>query len=1574
MQCKSKQEATETPGDFLSYKTCLHQEEHRPCSGLVAGNDAAPPLVELLPRNQPKHSKEASATDAISPARDYKCTTPIPVRKGSSTVGYSIPGRDFEEAPISNWNKSGYESEDDEIRTLFNDDQEHDGEYGSQSQGNLSQEISISSLQEILNAEVKEGSSIACSADSHLYFTVMTDNHHESPVHDDRDSSHHDHHGPSDTSSMPSEQRDSSHLIGQRQESSRFPDDRTESQSLLADAAPVHESKATVVAKSSMSTPKSKNDGFSDSHTFGPKDGAVSSQSLCHYLCPATNRSQCVATGATSASPSAKLGPDDEKITIKRTTWDMGNLPQQPFWSPTPPTDDCSFLVDYDHMEVQQHQQLQDTSSPRRVPEASSTSIATSRTSVFNTDTNNGSGNGCADPPLTKISLPLPSSTPYLASNQHLSQGGSSPVAPAHWNPLNHRIHQQEPGRSINLPLTQHRTGGGSGGSQHPPTEHYELPPTLSTAVNIHSSVANHHQGALSTTASHDGHLGLSHTRAQHVVANAHLMRAAAAATPLPNATQMEQMDDATSVSQKHGKPSTTLSHLKDSAAPNVHQGMATNSSRHLASPTGFGHSHSGCNVTGNPACIASVEASLRGYHSHIPLSTSSLPSISAVINYGPWSAPSTPSGFSHPTLYHRTSSDSTVPQAPIPHSLSTPLIPQGAESMNTSNGTSAHSYFTHRNCGDNRHMHTSAGGERNSGGSLQPHHTLAIQNPFFNMGRVDYEVYGHDHALPHDGRTEFYSPMVTASFPSVASSASQVHSDPPSSTPNAVVMTSPTGAASRLPLQSVDATAVYPRSRPRYMIDDGSYRDPEPKHCTNCRTMSTPSWRRCPEGRRLEKLHGRPRPTYLAKDGSIKIQRTVLPHDPCVRCSRRDSPQWFRGSNNEFICNACNELAKQQRALALGSVASSISAAISSSKKEVAVESKTNKSSSSSKRKRKSVVSTRSSASASTNSTDAQSTFSKLPSATSFTSPHAPPSTAMLVSPDLGTGPLGSNSTARPLAWPTNVHRGGGANGSGIYEQQYAYAPTSALVYPNSAALAAAAAYAYQSHLPYLASQVASVATMTPPSSTGPIESGSLFGWQSAASVLPSSSRIQDQLTEADSLSGTMHTQMRASMANFNGTSTTPSNLGMMHTHGHAASPSSTIGHEGTVASTSGIIHQDEGISPSAVVSDMAHDNQGAEGQLEDTPCSEPTPSNPSKSTSYLSTEAQKSTSCGSEDQPIVQVKSESADSREKVTHSKGKRKVPGEDEELPSSSTAGRSQHSSKKGRHNVESKATKSSSVAAVGAAQHTAAARSDRYSKTSSSARSAAAAVVSFEKQKISSKSRAEPIRARPGTKIDLSIKEDRDTLRDDDKLDDGRHRYRHRRHRLTPTTESNAGAPSADPAWASRSDNVRSNKSTSGSSASTHGRQSNSTSSGSGTSSDATSSSSNSSSSISGNSSDSSISSNSSVGGDDDEADEEDYGEEGDTGSQSVEYNADEKYDRLEEDHRPRTTSDNHRDRHRRSGKVFRVEYNHPGMVVLRTSKKVQGSRSASATGADEGSSIGTAGGSLWSTKPASTSK
>lgn len=51
---------------------------------------------------------------------------------------------------------------------------------------------------------------------------------------------------------------------------------------------------------------------------------------------------------------------------------------------------------------------------------------------------------------------------------------------------------------------------------------------------------------------------------------------------------------------------------------------------------------------------------------------------------------------------------------------------------------------------------------------------------------------------------------------------------------------------------------------------------------CANCGATSTPSWRRCPEGRRLlcnacglyQKLHGRERPLRIAADGSARCSR----------------------------------------------------------------------------------------------------------------------------------------------------------------------------------------------------------------------------------------------------------------------------------------------------------------------------------------------------------------------------------------------------------------------------------------------------------------------------------------------------------------------------------------------------------------------------------------------------------------------------------------------------------------------------------------------------------------------------
>ncbi|KAG0046924.1 hypothetical protein BGZ83_007915 [Gryganskiella cystojenkinii] len=92
------------------------------------------------------------------------------------------------------------------------------------------------------------------------------------------------------------------------------------------------------------------------------------------------------------------------------------------------------------------------------------------------------------------------------------------------------------------------------------------------------------------------------------------------------------------------------------------------------------------------------------------------------------------------------------------------------------------------------------------------------------------------------------------------------------------------------------------------------AYMDPDPKFCDNCKTMHTPSWRRCPRGVRLlcnacglyEKLHGKTRPVYIGKDGTIKIQRTALPHAPCFRCNTRDAQSWKRGPNGEIMCNGC--------------------------------------------------------------------------------------------------------------------------------------------------------------------------------------------------------------------------------------------------------------------------------------------------------------------------------------------------------------------------------------------------------------------------------------------------------------------------------------------------------------------------------------------------------------------------------------------------------------------------------------------------------------------------------------------
>ncbi|KFH65407.1 hypothetical protein MVEG_08885 [Podila verticillata NRRL 6337] len=96
---------------------------------------------------------------------------------------------------------------------------------------------------------------------------------------------------------------------------------------------------------------------------------------------------------------------------------------------------------------------------------------------------------------------------------------------------------------------------------------------------------------------------------------------------------------------------------------------------------------------------------------------------------------------------------------------------------------------------------------------------------------------------------------------------------------------------------------------------------DPDPKFCNNCGTTTTPSWRRCPQGRILlcnacglyQKLHNRPRPYFKAKDGTIKIHRTLPEHAPCVRCGTSTSPIWRKDENNETICHGCSVISKHR-------------------------------------------------------------------------------------------------------------------------------------------------------------------------------------------------------------------------------------------------------------------------------------------------------------------------------------------------------------------------------------------------------------------------------------------------------------------------------------------------------------------------------------------------------------------------------------------------------------------------------------------------------------------------------------
>ncbi|KAF9932181.1 hypothetical protein BGZ67_004878, partial [Mortierella alpina] len=52
------------------------------------------------------------------------------------------------------------------------------------------------------------------------------------------------------------------------------------------------------------------------------------------------------------------------------------------------------------------------------------------------------------------------------------------------------------------------------------------------------------------------------------------------------------------------------------------------------------------------------------------------------------------------------------------------------------------------------------------------------------------------------------------------------------------------------------------------------------------------------------------------AKDGTIKIHRTLPDHTPCAICGTTQTPIWRKRPDNTVICNGCSLISKQSRSL----------------------------------------------------------------------------------------------------------------------------------------------------------------------------------------------------------------------------------------------------------------------------------------------------------------------------------------------------------------------------------------------------------------------------------------------------------------------------------------------------------------------------------------------------------------------------------------------------------------------------------------------------------------------------------
>lgn len=73
----------------------------------------------------------------------------------------------------------------------------------------------------------------------------------------------------------------------------------------------------------------------------------------------------------------------------------------------------------------------------------------------------------------------------------------------------------------------------------------------------------------------------------------------------------------------------------------------------------------------------------------------------------------------------------------------------------------------------------------------------------------------------------------------------------------------------------------------------------PALKRCSNCGATSTPSWRRCPEGKALlcnacglyQKLHKRPRPVTIDEDGNVRVARERPQHQNYIATASSNMP-----------------------------------------------------------------------------------------------------------------------------------------------------------------------------------------------------------------------------------------------------------------------------------------------------------------------------------------------------------------------------------------------------------------------------------------------------------------------------------------------------------------------------------------------------------------------------------------------------------------------------------------------------------------------------------------------------------